>query len=331
MRQKDQSIETLRGIAIILMVSTHVIGSNVNAGIKVDDDSFFRLFSRSIEFMRLPLFTTISGFVYSLYPLKVEKTFAFLKGKGRRILLPLFFVSSIQYVVNVIVPGTNNTYLLSDIYNIYIYPFGQFWFLQSLFLVFLYIVLFEHLKLFDKLGKYLLVLLGAFAILFIGQHGHYEGIFSFWGSLYLLPFFVLGIGLNKFTKFFYNKITLVIVSVALVAGVLIQQLSMYDVLSYKISRTHFISVFSAVFGLILLFRIRKPWAPLAKVGYYSYGIYLFHVFGTSGMRILLERLSVDNSLILYVLCLFVGIAFPIFAENIILKSKILRRLLLGLK
>ena len=62
-RGKDLHVETLRGLAILLMVAGHVIGNDSTHGMRVDDSSVWRSAWVSLEFLRLPLFTFLSGVV----------------------------------------------------------------------------------------------------------------------------------------------------------------------------------------------------------------------------------------------------------------------------
>lgn len=52
--QKDASIETLRGLACILLVAFHVIGENRHGGLHVPDDSTFRWYADSFAYLRMP-------------------------------------------------------------------------------------------------------------------------------------------------------------------------------------------------------------------------------------------------------------------------------------
>src|SRR6056297_1823840 len=115
-RNKDLSIETLRGIAIILVVIGHVIGSKSDGGMRVADDSFLRHLYFSFQYLRMPLFTVISGWVYALRPVAPGNVTSFTIKKIRRIILPLIFVGGSYYVIQSILPGTNFSYPLNDIW-----------------------------------------------------------------------------------------------------------------------------------------------------------------------------------------------------------------------
>jgi len=82
---------------------------------------------------------------------------------------------------------------------------------------------------------------------------------------------------------------------------------------------------------MLLFYIKKNITIMSKIGYYAFGIYLFHVLGTAGSRIILKKYDVDERYILFTMGLIFGIGIPIVIELILEKSKILRRLFLGLR
>jgi glucan biosynthesis protein C len=105
---KDASIETLRGLACILLVAFHVIGEDNASGLHVADDSALRWYADSFAYLRMPLFTFISGYVYALRPLTAfDKWPQFLRGKTRRLLLPMFVVGTFLAVLKTYAPGVN--------------------------------------------------------------------------------------------------------------------------------------------------------------------------------------------------------------------------------
>lgn len=72
---KNLSIETLRGIAILLVVIGHVIGSAPDGGMKIDFPHPLRYFYVWIDYIQMPLFTAIAGWVYALKPFSVKIRF----------------------------------------------------------------------------------------------------------------------------------------------------------------------------------------------------------------------------------------------------------------
>jgi glucans biosynthesis protein C len=330
-KRKERSIETIRGIAIILMVAGHVIGNRGNTGLMVGDHSLWRYIYHSFEYLRMPLFTAISGFVYALKPVSREVVFQFMKGKSRRIILPFVFVSTLQYCMNAFIPSVNNPVEIRDIWKIYIWAYGQFWFLQALFFVFITVIVLEINNITNHFQGWLFSLLAAILVLVIAAPWVLTDFLSFTSYLYLLPFFILGIGINRFHNQLFKKSNIVIVFILLIIGLTFQQLNWFGLIKMQDAKYGFLGIFIGLTGIFLIFYIRKPNRFLAELGYYSYGIYLFHVFGTAGSRIISKWMGIHNLLPLFFIGLFFGLGLPILLELVLLKSQVLRRLFLGLK
>lgn len=329
-KRKELSIETLRGFAIIFMVAGHVIGGSSDNGMRVADDSGWRYFYFTFEYLRMPLFTVISGYVYSLWPIGNSRILSFLKGKGRRILLPLVSVGTIHFLIQHFVPGTNAKYPLSDLWRIYIFPYEHFWFLQSIFLIFVLIAVLDHFKLIVTFRKWLIVFLIAalirtFILPFPGN------FFSINGFLNLLPFFLLGCGIKRFENIFSGKETIKLSLIVFVISVFLQQFTWFSNIKLNFFEFNLLSICVACPGIIVLFYIRKDITIISKIGYYAFGIYLFHVFGAAGSRIFLGRFGIDYHLTIFTSGLILGLGVPIIIELILEKSTIMRRLFLGLR
>ena len=73
--QNYPNILTLRGLACILVVLFHVIQSFLVNNI-ITSESFLVMFGALLAFVRMPLFTFLSGYVYSIRPVK-ENYFKF--------------------------------------------------------------------------------------------------------------------------------------------------------------------------------------------------------------------------------------------------------------
>ncbi len=330
-KRKEQSIETLRGIAIILMVAGHVIGDISTSGLKVEDNSFWRYFYYSFEYLRMPLFTAISGFIYGLKPVSNDKVLTFFKGKSRRILLPLISVATLQYILNAIVPNVNNPVEIRNIWKIYFFPYNQFWFLQSLYLVFITIILLEFFNTTKKYRGWLISFIIAILLLLFLKPVIIIRLFSFNNYLYLLPYFLLGLGIKRFSNYLFNKTTLLAISILLGIGITLQQLNWFHVIELHGGQPGLLSAFVGLSGILIIFYLRKPNKFLAKLGYYSYSIFLFHVFGTAGSRIISRWMGIESTPILFIIGMIFGLGLPILIELLLLKSRVLKRLFLGLR
>lgn len=331
-RKKDTSIETLRGLAIILVVMGHVIGSEPDNGMRVADDSFLRHLYYTFQYLRMPLFTVISGWVYALRPATGDNLINFNVKKARRILLPLVFVGGLYYIIQYLVPGTNFSYNLKDIWQILVFPYTFYWYLQALFLVFIIISVVDANKLAESFTGWFVVFVLSLALLFgrdLFIPDSIPNYFGFKGGIYLLPFFVIGVGIKRFKKQFDNKTFVWISAAILVAGLVFQQLIWYDVINYKLSTSGGLGLLIGVTGVIICLRIHFTISWLAWMGSYAYTVYLFHSFGTSGGRIILHAIGMNNTVLVFMVSLFLGLFLPVFIELVLDRFGIPRMLFLG--
>jgi uncharacterized membrane protein len=52
---RNESIDTYRGLACVLLVAYHTIGGSVT-GLRLDEDSFWRTFGDGLIYFRMPMF-----------------------------------------------------------------------------------------------------------------------------------------------------------------------------------------------------------------------------------------------------------------------------------
>lgn len=334
MIKQDNSVQTLRGFAIILVVMGHVIGYKGDEGMKVADDSIWRYIYFSLEYFRMPLFTVISGWVYTLRPITKETIIPFLNGKTRRLLVPLFAVGLLYFFTRLIAPGTNREVQINDIWQIFVYKYDLYWYLPSLFWVFIIISLIEYQGWMKKLTGWTTILIISVFLLsirniYLIDIPNYLGII---GMFYLIPFFIIGIGIGRFHSLMSNRIFVGIMSLLFISGITIQQLSWFNIIDLPFhGKSSPLGLLVGMTGTIVLFRIHVLIRWLVYVGGFSYGIYLFHVFGTAGSRIFLTKLGVENQVLLFFVSLTAGIIVPIIIELILDRFKITRFLFLGRK
>ena len=330
--EKDKSIETLRGAAIILVVIGHVIGSGSDGGMQVAEDSFLRHFYYTFEYLRMPLFTVISGWVYALHPVNYEKMRDFTLKKIRRILLPMIFVGGAYFLLQYLVPGTNKKGDLTEIWKIAVFPYTLFWYLPSLFLVFLVVAVIDSFKRMETFVNWILIFGVALAALLVRDliiSQESLNYFSYKGGIYLLPFFIIGVGIQRFKGFFQNKALLVVLVIVLFTSLVVQQLSWYKIIEYSFSKSGGIGLLIGLTGTILLFRLKWKVEWLIWIGGFAYSIFLFHAFGTAAGRIVSQKLGIHATPIVFVSSLVVGMCLPIIAEIVLDKFGITRMLFLG--
>lgn len=329
---KDLSVETLRGIAIVLVVMGHVIGSKSDGGMKVADDSFLRHLYFTFQYLRMPLFTVISGWVYSLRPVSADYVGDFILKKVRRILVPLVMVGGAYYLIQSFVPGTNFSYSPASVWRILVFPYTFYWYLQALFIVFIVVGLIDSKNMANKFSHWVILFVVSIALLMLRDTFIPESVpnyFGFKGGIYLLPFFIIGLGIQRFKCYFANKYFVGILTLVLMAELTIQQLVWYNIVEYEFSNRDGLGLIIGVFGTILLLQIRYKIKAFIWMGNYAYSIFLFHSFGTSGGRIVLNTLGINNTVVVFFFSLVLGLFLPVIAELVLDKRGITRMLFLG--
>jgi surface polysaccharide O-acyltransferase-like enzyme len=312
--EKDLRIETIRGLALLLMVAGHVIGDVATAGMAVADDSFLRYLYNSLVYVRMPLFTAISGYVYALRPITSDMALSrFFQGKARRIVLPLIVVSTLFFFSQMIAPGANAQPDLADFFSIYFFGYAHFWFLQAIFCIFIVVALLDKVGALDTPGKAMAVIALAIAASF--GHDMLTRVFSFHRAVELLPFFLLGLSVYRFWSSFTTRTLQICIALILAVSVAMDQAYLWGQTNLSSSEIAVVGTALGLSAIYLLITHRFFFAPFAWLGRYAFEIYLLHVFGTAGTRILLSKINIDNDWIVFFGCLAVGLALPVAVKR----------------
>lgn len=313
---RDIRIDTLRGLACIFLVSYHVIGNTPSNGLHIET-GLLREVNDLLATVRMPLFTFLSGMVYAFRPLS-DNWPKFLKGKARRLLIPMLVVGTLFAVIQAIVPGTNNK--IDNWWLLHIYPVQHFWFVEALFWVFVFIIPLELNKLLNNRLVTCLIIL-AFLALAVGQP--YTKILAFKGFIYLTPFFLLGMSIVRF-----NILPLpVLPSVVGFLGIMAIVYFSTNGIAGKSLLGCVIGIVSCYF--LLGMKLEVSW--LARVGLYSYSIYIFHVFFTAASRIIISKLFYVPEEVNFLIGVLLGVMGPISVYFVAKKITLFRFLLLGEK
>lgn len=320
---RDVIVDTARGIACILLVLYHVIGFE-RTGLRLDDDEPIRKFNSMLVYLRMPLFTILSGYVYARRPFGGDWQ-AFVGGKAKRLLIPLLVVGTLFAVVQSLTPGTNGGLEGDDWLTIHIEPVQHFWYLEALFWVFLVVMGFERMGWLRRPA-------GAIAVLavsgVVSSLVHPPRTLGFEGAVYLLPFFVFGVMVYRFRDEALRPREL---AVGIPVAVVSLGFCVASVLDggAQADRTSLVALVAGCSSGLVLLRSRFRVGWLARVGLYSYTIYLFHTFGTSAARIGLESIGVHLVALHLVVGLVAGISAPMILDLVVRNSSLARTMLLG--
>lgn len=314
---KDSGIESLRAVAVVLMVAGHVIGTRAGEGLGVSDDSGWRFFYLALEDIRMPLFTVLSGFVYAMRPVRApDGVRPLLRGKVRRLLVPFLVVCTLFFLVQMIAPGVNRRPELSDLPEAYLYGYQHLWFLQAIFLVFLVVAVLDSFSLLDRTRSWALITASAVVLYVLVRVPGEAAVFSVNGFLHLLPFFLLGYGARRHAAELLRPGVLVATAVAFVPVYCLRLYVIAEDVDLPGELDRALSALVALLVLVGVLGVRRYLASsaLAWLGGFSFGIYLLHVFGSSASRVVAERVGVDSTAVLFALGLTAGVVLPIVFE-----------------
>lgn len=304
--RQNLAMESLRGLACILLVAYHVVGSEALAnGLKLPGDHDLHRLNEALSHLRMPLFTFISGYVYCYRPLSGSPG-RFLKGKLRRLALPLIFVGTLFALLQYLTPGTNTSHEPLELWRIYLFPFAHYWYLQALLVIFALFALLEYSGL-TATPRNLLALMLALCF-FYPYRQILPGFFSLQLAFYLFPYFILGVLYYRVLEPLVRRhARLLLPALALLClG--------YVSFTTGLGDTGTLSYLSLGFSILLLLlaataNVHIP--LLARLGAYSYAIYLLHVFFTAATRLVLERLGVTHPYLGFLLGLSAGLLGPV--------------------
>lgn len=326
-KKKSLEIETLRGLACLLLVLYHVIGP-LGGGLKIDIGSPFRVIADSMVYVRMPLFTFISGYIYSIYKIRGNDFAAFFSGKVRRLIVPLFCVGVPFSVLQAVGPGVNKDVGVIDALLSFWVPINHFWFLQAVFIIFIFVGLLEWRGLLRSATR--LYGLFAFAALLFLLPPLPLDAFGINGAIYLLPFFVAGtigqenVDVLKQRFKMLGPLLFVLISLTLLYIAAINRELIVD-------RRSLIGLAVGCVSCIALLSSDMRSKALTWLGGYSYAIFLFHVLFAATSRFVLGRLGVKDESLLVLGGLSVGLLGPVVLAMIFSRFNFTSVLFLGEK
>lgn len=328
-QKKSQSIETLRGFAIILLVAFHASQQLITAHGVPPEESIYGYIATMFDYVRMPLFTAISGYVYSLRPISPGNGLTFLKGKSRRLLIPFVTIASWHYLMVSLLPGVNRPEDIADIWRVYIFSWQHYWFLQSIFLVFIAVAWMDLHSYMSKLQGWLACMAVSVVLSLVFPIWK---VFSFDGFIYLLPYFILGCGLQRFPDVLSRPQIVITAAIIFSLAIVLRHLIWIYSWDIPTDRRTLLSITTGVSCMLVIFRCRRSNRLLAWFGGYAYGIYLLHFLGLAiGVRLAGAFPGPVNREVLFFTKFLLGLTVPIALELVIMRFHFLRVAILGLK
>jgi peptidoglycan/LPS O-acetylase OafA/YrhL len=298
---------TVRGIACLLVVALHVIGDTATTGLHLPMTSNWHYAMISIEFLRIPLFTALSGYLYAGNRVTRETFRPFWRKKLRRLGIPLVFVTIVVWALRRHAYGDP----LPLPYAL-LFAFGHLWYVQALILLFVIISVADCMF---RPGFVTLVLTGL-GLIMVAQAGvDLPNFFSFYGIFYLGPYFLFGILLREHPEWLRDRRAGIFALGVVVIVLSAQQFGLFG-LTVGVNLLQLPAAVAGMAGVVFLLQLMPQNAFLAAIGGYSYTIYLWHIVASAAVRGALIKAGVTSIPTVFTLCLIAAIAAPVMIYHI---------------
>ncbi len=301
------NMDSVRGLACLLIIALHVVGDTATNGLHLPMTSNWHYAMRSVEFLRIPLFTALSGYLYAGKRLAREDFSRFWIKKIRRLVIPLLFVTVVELGLRHRAYGDETPLWVAVFFS-----FVHLWYIQALILLF---VVISILDIYIRPSVNALILI-SLATIMVAQAGvELPTFFSLYGVCYLGPYFLFGIILRERHMLLNNRQVGSVALGVVVIVLLAQQLGLWGV-TVGVDLVQLPAALAGMgFVFILLQRFPRI-GMLAAIGEYSYTIYLWHIIASAGVRHAAMSAGISNLPLIFSLCFLAGLIAPIALYHI---------------
>lgn len=312
------NLDTLRGLACLMIVALHVIGAEPTDGLQLPANSGWHQVMSNLEFIRLPLFTCLAGIFYGALPAARLGWAGFMSRKLQQFLPPLIFATLAFWFLRRAIYGTDESLLLA-----FVDGYLHLWYLDAL------LIMFAVAAAADLLAgsrRHLLLLAAAVSAALYLMLPHVE-VLHLRNTLFLFPFFVFGVLLYRDHEFIAHHGTL-LVALPLTAAYPCAYYLLGDALPGT-ALDALLTWTSGAAATVVLLRLMPRIGPLEIISIYSFTIYLWHPLASAMARTAVAPFGVAPTWLSFSIGLVAGVAVPMAIHRIADKLPVLGRLLKG--
>lgn len=280
----SNQITNIRALAILLVVFGHSIilySSSWSLYSTIHSVPLLDYMKRIIDVIQMPIFFSISGYLFFYTHNKKRGILWLIKSKLKRLIVPYFLVGfiymvPIKYAVGY--SGYQNKTLIDIIYNFLIcQDVGHLWFLPALFFIFLICEVFMNII--EKVPIIRKWNIGAVVLLILATILYYEGyriafgyapILSAFANVIWFAFGYLICTCHEFYQSFFNRKIIKIVSATI--GIFLLLFCVF------FDTRVIVGICCKLICIFLLYAImpKKNGKVISSISKNSFGIYLFH-------------------------------------------------------
>ncbi len=311
-------VDCAKGIGIILVVYGHVARGIFESGLPINSN-FFKYIDNIIYTFHIPLFFFLAGLFF--FKTLKKGHFYFFKHKISYILYPYLLWSLIQGIIMIkFSKFTNSERSFSELYNILFMPIDQFWFLYSLFFIFLFSSLLYFDKKLIKSKLYTYLILFFLIIIFLFQDKIIKLPFL-WFMFHNIVYFFSGIVfysfLNKINRTNLKYFFLIFSVLFIISQYLFNFYFHYSYQTKNYAFSLLVSFISILFIVFSSMVLEKRYAIINYIGFLSLEIYILHILAASGTRIILFKIfKINNIPVHLIFGTLAGLFFPILLYKI---------------
>ncbi|SNT13253.1 Surface polysaccharide O-acyltransferase, integral membrane enzyme [Sphingomonas laterariae] len=315
------NLDTVRGLACLLLVIYHVVGNSPARGLELPADSAWHYATDSFALIRMPVFTILSGLLYGRLRVDRAHLEPFAVKKLRRLAIPLIVLTILTWSIRSLMGEESVTlgYALTHAYE-------HFWFLQALLWVFAFIAIAD---VFARPSTMMLAVLVA-ATALLSATTQVAAPFSLEQALYLLPFFLFGLLLSQ-CSIDSLRPERGFAALAIAGAIMIWQQAGLLGLTDKLARDGIPAFICGSAACVALLALSPRITWLETIGRYSYTIYLWHIFFLAGTREALLLIGVREVPLLFFASASMGLIAPILLHHWATRREWSAVLLLGIK
>jgi len=304
----------LRSLGTLLVVLIHIVGDKPETGLRLERDSLLFATFDMLSYLSMPLYTLLAGLSFAMLGRTEMSPARFLSHTVRTVVIPTLIAMFTFAAISTVMGTRFGIFGLDQLIDTLVMPYAHFWFINAFIMMSGGAYLIWRVA--GERALWIAITLGCLPIL--TPFALPEDIWATNRMLAILPFFVLGLVLTRFEHVLEKTRWWLLGAALLTATALYPMAYAYMQDTQLTANFRSWNGFLLSLSLIIIVMHASPalrWLrPLAA---YSFAIYLWHVFGTSATRRLLEGMGLDNPALHLVAGLIMGLGLPVLLYHVL--------------